>query len=84
MCICAYKLFFVIGMVLLNKNQKRLKGEQGGRGLRPPFYKAADTGGGRGGAKQSPAVAPDLRHGIIPYINKKTGQMLNKNECLRG
>ena len=59
-----------IGMFLLNKNQKRLKGEQGGRGLRPPFYTAADTGGGRGGAKQSPAVAPDHpRHGIIPYMN---------------
>ena len=73
-CICAYKLLFVIGMVLLNKNQKRLKGEQGGRSRRPPFYTAADTGGGRGGAKQSPTVAPDLRHGIIPYINKKRGR----------
>lgn len=59
-CICAYKLFFVIGVVLLNKNQKRLKGEQGGRSRRPPFYTAADTGGGRGGAKQAPAVAPSL------------------------
>lgn len=69
-CICAYKLFFVIGMVLLNKNQKRLKGEQGGRSRRPPFlYGCGILRGGRGGAKQSPAVAPDPRHGIIPYMN---------------
>lgn len=56
-------------MALLKKS-KTLERQRGGRGLRPPFYTAADTGGGRGGAKQSPAVAPDHpRHGIIPYMN---------------
>lgn len=55
-------------MALLKKS-KTLERQRGGRGLRPPFYTAADTGGGRGGAKQAPAVAPDLRHGIIPYMN---------------
>ena len=69
-CICAYKLFFVIGMVLLNKNQKRLKGSGADAVCVRLFIRQRIQGAVAAGRSRRPRSPRPSRHGVIQYINK--------------